>query len=198
MSNVCAFWHLDALARLATVVLLMIERNAGLLSLLLCTMACQSSAVGTPKVAGTASEAQRAALLGRFCSLAGTWEATGPDGSKDETVFTVCSQGTALREVMFPGKPYEMTNVYHMDGPSLLMTHYCAEGNQPRMRASVAEDNVVRFTFDSVTNLRGSDEPYMGSLVVTFLDSNHVRYEWHHHQAGRVDSGASFALTRKP
>jgi hypothetical protein len=175
----------------------MIARNASLLSFLLLAMACQSTAGGAPPVAGTASEAQRAALLGRFCTLAGTWEATAPDGSKDETVFTVCSQGSALREVMFPGKPYEMTNIYHMDGASLLMTHYCAEGNQPRMRAIAPEDNVVRFAFDSVTNLRGPDEPYMGSLVVTFLDSNHVRYEWQHHQAGRVDSGARFELTRK-
>lgn len=175
----------------------MIARNAGLLSLFLFTLACQSTSSGAPQVAGTATDAQRAALLGRFCNLAGTWEATTPDGSKDETVFTVCSQGSALREVMFPGKPYEMTNVYHMDGSSLLMTHYCAEGNQPRMRASAEEGNTVRFAFDSVTNLRGPDEPYMGSLVVTFLDSNHVRYEWHHHQAGRVDSGARFELTRK-
>lgn len=194
----CALWDLDGLARTETLVVLMIARNAGLLLLFLGAFSCQSTATNAPQIASKATDAQREQLLGRFCSLAGTWEATAPDGSKDETVFTVCSQGSALREVMFPGKPYEMTNVYHMDGPTLLMTHYCAEGNQPRMRASAAEGNVVRFAFDSVTNLRASEEPYMGSLVVTFLDSNHVRYEWQHHQAGRVDSGARFDLTRKP
>lgn len=28
-----------------------------------------------------------------------------------------------------------MTSVYHLDGADLRMTHYCAAGNQPRLRA---------------------------------------------------------------
>jgi len=47
---------------------------------------------------------------------------------------------------------HEMTNVYHMDGPTLVMTHYCAAGNQPRLRAASGTSGTIDFKTDSVTN----------------------------------------------
>ncbi|MEZ6019293.1 MAG: hypothetical protein R3F17_04090 [Planctomycetota bacterium] len=41
-----------------------------------------------------------------------------------------------MREIMFPGQPFEMTNVYRLDGNDLCVTHFCAVGNQPQMRAT--------------------------------------------------------------
>ncbi len=44
---------------------------------------------------------------------------------------------------MYPGMEHEMTNMYTLDGNTLVMTHYCAGGNQPRMRATGVENGRV-------------------------------------------------------
>jgi len=43
--------------------------------------------------------------------------------------------------------------VYHMDGDALVATHYCPQGNQPRLesRGDVAAE--IRFAFRDVTDL---------------------------------------------
>src|SRR5205085_9488497 len=101
---------------------------------LLCT-ACSSTQ--SQRVVTKAKPAEKAALLDRIKSLAGTWETTGPDGKTMTVVYQLTANGSAVREIMFPGSASEMTNMYTMDGPDLLMTHYCAMGNQPHMKASL-------------------------------------------------------------
>src|ERR1051325_5418396 len=86
--------------------------------------ACQSNA---PKAAVSANEGARHSMLDTLKSLAGTWEMTTPDGKKLVTEFQVTANGSAVREIMFPGAgDHEMTNMYSLDGDSMLVTHYCA------------------------------------------------------------------------
>lgn len=151
-----------------------------------------------PETAGTTSPEQ-AAMFERVKSLAGEW--TMPDETGKvvtASVYTVTSAGTAVREVMFPGTPHEMTNMYHMDGDTLLMTHFCAMGNQPHMRASVGRGpNELRFDFDGVTNLRAADEMYMGSMTMTIVDQDHVVETWNHYKSGVKGEPTVIELTRK-
>ena len=103
-----------------------------------CAGPAKTAGAASPAVVSKASDAEAAELLGRVKTLDGEWEMTGPDGEKGYAVFKTMAAGSAVREIMFPGTAHEMTNVYHMDGPSLIVTHYCAAGNQPRMRATRA------------------------------------------------------------
>ena len=73
-------------------------------------------------------------------SLAGTWrgEIEGEGGEAeaekmDEAIheFRVSAAGTVVMETMGPGTEHEMINMYHIDGDDLVLTHYCAGGNQP-------------------------------------------------------------------
>ena len=52
--------------------------------------------------------------------------------------YAVTAAGSAVVETVFPGTEHEMVTVYHADGSDLVLTHYCMEGNQPRMRAKAA------------------------------------------------------------
>ncbi len=156
---------------------------------------CSSSprAVGTPP-------AQQVAMFDRLKSLAGEW--TMPDEKGNvitASVYSVTSSGTAVREVMFPGQPHEMTNVYHMDGPSLVVTHYCSMGNQPRMRCvKTNADGSMTFGFDSVTNLKSDDTHYMGSLTLRTPDANHLEQDWISTNEGKeMKEHAVFKMTRK-
>ena len=164
---------------------------------LLSLAGCASQNAGKAQVVGKASEAHTNTLLGQVKTLEGEWIVTGPDGKPGTITFKTSSAGSVVREVMFPGHPHEMTNVYHMDGPTCVVTHFCAIGNQPRMRATKAQGNTIAFNFDSVSNLTAVDDQYMGGLTLTFIDSNHITQTWKHYASGKVDSEVSFDLVRK-
>ena len=100
-----------------------------------------------------------AAPFERLRNLAGEWVAA-EDGEmfrKGDVVarYAVTASGSAVVETVFPGSPHEMLTVYHADGPDLVLTHYCMEGNQPRMRFDAAESapNLYTFRFSGGTNI---------------------------------------------
>lgn len=162
--------------------------------------ACASSRSGL-HVVTPASEGQRTALFQKVAALEGTWHNSAPPAdaaaSQTASVFKVSSNGSIVREVMFPGTEHEMTNVYHMDGPDLVLTHYCAMGNQPSLRAHAGRDaNALEFQLDGISNLRAQDELYMGSLRLVFVDPTHIRQEWTSYKDGKVDHSAAFELTK--
>ncbi len=116
--------------------------------------------------------------------LVGTWEMEDPEDGvmKEVATFAVFGAGSAVREIMHPGQPYEMTNIYHMDGRELVITHYCAAGNQPRMVATAAQQTeagtVYEFAFDSISNLREDHAEFMGSLTLTLRNDGTVQQDW--------------------
>jgi hypothetical protein len=152
-----------------------------------------------PKAVAKASDSQRSALLDRIKSLEGTWESTDDKGQKHiSSVFTVTSAGSAVREVMLPGTPHEMTNMYTMDGPTLVVTHYCAMGNQPRMRSVDSPPDRIHLAYDGVGNFAGGDQMYMGDLTIVFKDADHITTSWRSFQDGKPSGhDPDFELTRR-
>jgi len=126
----------------------------------------------TPHRTAAVPEGRDAEMLGGIAALAGTWEMADEEGQNmTATVYRPTAAGSAVEEVMFPGTPHEMVNLYHMDGNDLVVTHYCAAGNQPRMVSTGPEtgadgSRVYRFRFDSVANLRPEHDHYMGNLTL--------------------------------
>lgn len=172
-----------------------------LLSIPLVLTGC--SATQQQRIVQPATAQEKSALLERVKSLAGTWEGTAPDGSVGTTTYTVTSNGTAVREIMLVGTPHEMTNMYTMDGNELLMTHYCAMGNQPHMRAipEIAYGNLPnRIVFKSagVSNLTAPDEMYMGEMTIEFIDANHIKQHWQSLKNGKpAEHSMTIEKTRK-
>ncbi len=176
------------------------HRSLTLLSLtLLVATGCHFTA---PTVHPDAVSEHDAAMLGEISKLIGDWEMADENGTKHHAAtFAVTSAGSAVREIMFPGQDHEMTNLYHMDGGQLVITHYCAAGNQPRMVASpprrTDEGTVFHFEFDSVSNLRKSHEYYMGDMTLTILDTDNVRQDWRSiDQEGELTEPTTFLLSR--
>ena len=71
-----------------------------------------------------------------------------------------------------------MVTMYHLDGNSIMMTHYCSAGNQPRMRAKRSQGNTIVFQFVDAANLKRSADGHMQRLVIKFQDKDHVTEEW--------------------
>lgn len=161
------------------------------LPLPLLLVACQST---SPTVV-EADVDRRAALFDALAALEGTW--TGEmEGMELRHEFRVTSSGSAVRETMSPGQDHEMVNMYTLDGNSLVMTHYCAAGNQPHMRASALVDGRMNFAFDGVSDLKAADESYMGEMTLVFVDDSTLEQHWKSLTEGDVQHEMVFRLTR--
>jgi hypothetical protein len=118
--------------------------------------------------------------LERLKKLAGTWVAADKDGKPTDqvvSVIKVTAAGSAVHETLFPGQPHEMVSVYYRDGSDLMMTHYCALGNQPRMKADPKSPaNQLHFLFAGGTNLDPARDKHMHEGTITFIDDDHIEY----------------------
>ncbi|MGA8030357.1 MAG: hypothetical protein WB992_24705 [Bryobacteraceae bacterium] len=109
-------------------------------------------------------------------NMPGTWGGTSVEGPVTVT-FKVTSGGSAVMSEIL-GKE-DMISMFHMDNHRLLLTHYCAVGNQPRMQAAVSPNGkVITFTYVDATNLGTPDAAHMQQMILTVIDDNHHTEEW--------------------
>ncbi len=136
-------------------------------------------------------------MFDQIKALAGEWRGKMSDATPVVTTYKVVSNGSAVMNVLDPGGPMEMVTMFHQDGPAVMVTHYCAMGNQPRMVArSATKPNAIEFTFKDVTNLTSPAEGHMSGLVLTFVDADHHRQEWIFQEDGK-EHRDTFELARK-
>ena len=107
-------------------------------------------------------------------SLAGEWEAKTPKGSALRVSYRLASRDSVLVETWAPGTKGETLTVFHPDGPALLATHYCAQGNQPRLKLRSAEGNAYAFEFLDATNLGKPGDSHMHRLRLDLVDADHL------------------------
>lgn len=121
------------------------------------------------------------AALAKLRSLAGDWTGETPESDEQSDRVTVnyrvTGAGSAVVETLFEGTPHEMVSVYHMDGDQLVMTHYCAAGNQPRLRMVAASESQMVFDFVDGTNIQPGKGVYINGLVIE-IDGEHLHHQW--------------------
>ena len=142
---------------------------------------------------------KRKQLLDSVKALAGTWEMKNAKGEVQVTEFKVSSGGSIVRETMFPGGPEEMTNIYRLEGNDLALTHYCAMGNQPELRATSLIGNQLVFVGLGAADKKSADEMWMGGLTLEFTDKDHMTEHWSSfvkHEMQK-DGSVSMAFTRR-
>jgi hypothetical protein len=159
-------------------------------------------AAAEPPGAGS-QPAAAAASFERLKSLAGDWVAAedGEMFKKGDVVsrYAVTASGSAVVETVFPGSPHEMVTVYHADGPDLVLTHYCMEGNQPRMRAKNPKGSSrLEFAFDGGTGIDPKKDRHMNSATIEFLGPDELSSVWTEIEAGKPVFVAKSRLVRKP
>lgn len=144
-----------------------------------------------------------AAGIEQLKKLAGEWYVADDKGNPTDkliSVFKVTAAGSAVQETIFPGSDHEMVTVYHLDGKDLLLTHYCALGNQPRMKLdpkSPAKE--LKFLFAGGTNIDPKKDMHMHEGSITIVDDNHIAWKWQGYMDGKADDGhtVSMKLARK-
>ena len=115
-------------------------------------------------------------MFEQMLKLEGEWEGSyewtdGRSGGGAMRVrYTVTGAGSALIEDLINEEGVAtMTTVYHLSGEDLRMTHYCAAGNQPRMKLNAKKSTAQElvFDFDGGTNLNPRRDTHMHSMVLT-------------------------------
>lgn len=135
----------------------------------------------------------------RLKTMAGTWRNKTEDAGKghhdgdSKVIYRLTGAGSALVETDFPESDHEMVSIYHLDGDELRMTHYCAVGNQPRLkldRANSTPDKLI-FVFDGGTNLDPAKDLHIHGMTMTFGKDGDVKSAWEANAGGKKLGGAT-------
>jgi len=143
-----------------------------------------------PEPPGTAFEALK--------SLVGTWRRADSANSPLRIQFSLTAGGTALTEAWTrDGQPHSLT-VYHRDGDDLIATHYCPQGNQPRLvMTTQGAADTVRFAFHDASDLDSEDESHLFAMSFDLSDDQRlVRKETY--RIGAQDEHSELVLVRAP
>lgn len=154
-----------------------------------------------------AEEAEAPAVVSRsdfdrLKSLAGEWvDTTGTSTGvgKVAAVYRVTSGGSVVQETVFPGSSHEMVTMYTTDGDDIVMSHYCAMGNQPRMRARSGPGDELVFAFDGGGVADPSKDMHMHNGLIRFEGQDRLYAEWQIWQNGAPGTHkAQFTMQRNP
>jgi hypothetical protein len=144
-------------------------------------------------------EGAKNASLERLKKLEGTWVAAGKDGKPTDTVvsvFKVVGAGSAVQESIFPGTGHEMVSMYHLDGKDVVMTHYCAAQNQPRMKLDPkSTKDEFLFKFVGGTNIDPAKDMHMHEGSIKFIDDDKIEWSWQGYEDGKPTDGHKVAVT---
>ena len=120
-------------------------------------------------------------------TLVGGWKREGDDGNAFRIDFSTTANETVLIENwMHNGKSHSLT-LYHADGDSILATHYCPQGNQPRLR--LIPDNSgkeISFELQDVTNLASADASHQHALSFDIITGDEIVRKESYQQGGEV------------
>ena len=145
----------------------------------------------TPK----AAERATTPAFEKLKTLAGDWAMTGGDGSVASS-WHVTANGTAVVETLFPGQPHEMLTVYTLHGQELHLTHYCAAGNQPEMKADKTADAAkMSFQFAGGPGINPKKDMHMHAVTLTFPDGG-VHEDWTTFDGGKAGDPKVIDLKR--
>lgn len=140
------------------------------------------AAAQSPQPAATAFD--------RLKAMEGEWvDVTGAFGKPGAVVATykVTGSGNTVVESFPVGTPHEMTTVYHRDGSSVVLTHYCAGGTQPRMRAKEIIGDRMKYEFEGGTNIDVAKTSHMHNMDWEFIGADEAKLAWHNWSNGKPD-----------
>ncbi len=130
-----------------------------------------------------------AATFAKMKSMAGKWQ-----GKTEVMTLSVVSRGSVLMQA---DEHESMITMFHLDRDRLMMTHYCAAQNQPRMTGTVRPDGSIEFKFLDATNLISPTMGRMNRMILTMKDADHIEEEWFFVDDGKTEGkGETFRYSR--
>jgi hypothetical protein len=87
-------------------------------------------------------------------TFVGDWQGVTESGRQFLVSYRLTANDTVLVETWTMSPTRQSMTLYHMDGDALIATHYCPQGNQPRLQYREESSNErLHFTLRDATNL---------------------------------------------
>lgn len=119
------------------------------LSLAFLSLALSASAgADATETGATRDKSSASDVFKQLSSLVGVWDGKFEDGRPHRVTYRLTAGGTVLVETWALSATRESLTLYHLDGDALVATHYCPQGNQPRLRLSRAAGPAGRLSFE--------------------------------------------------
>lgn len=140
-----------------------------------------------------------------FKTLSGEWEranagehASHGAATTKPSTFHVSAAGSNVISIIYPGDKNEMTNVFHMDGEDLLLTHYCALQNAPVMKFVKSDvPGEIRFAFQGGTNFDPNVDAHVHEGVFRVKDGDTLESAFVTFANGKPGPGTNTTIRRK-
>ena len=145
-------------------------------------------AASAPQASGSETEDAFSSMR----RLAGSWKIEHPKSAREKDLrilFQVISADSVVVETFVRKKTQPTQTVYHRDGSRLIATHYCAQGNQPRLQLSrQTVPQRLEFEYFDATNLESNAQSHLIHLSFDLEDERHVRREEVYSSGGQTDT----------
>ncbi|ANU07564.1 hypothetical protein [Paraurantiacibacter namhicola] len=152
-------------------------------------------ALSPAAIAQDAAPSVAEAQFAQIASWEGRWEVAGTDAL--EIVFTSTARGTVMIERWETAAGLHSMTVYHLDGERVIATHYCPQGNQPRLASLPEVGGRIEFAFHDVTGLDEGESHASSLAFVPQQDGSLKRTETYTDLDG-PGSPSTYVLTRAP
>lgn len=100
-------------------------------------------------------------------AISGQWQLRSESGRDMHIVYAPTARGSVLVETWQGGTSGETLSVFHRHGDRVMATHYCGQGNQPRLILKDGDDKDFVFEFLDATNLTDPDASHLVRLRFT-------------------------------
>ena len=112
----------------------------------------------------------------RLASLAGDWKREGKTGDIFQIQFELIANDSVLVERWLRRGKIRSLTLYHRDQTDVVATHYCPQGNQPRMKLRAADGSgLIAFDFWDATNLATTDDNHQHGLSFDLSDPKRIK-----------------------
>lgn len=125
-------------------------------------------------MSASAEKPDAAKAFKQLGGLVGNWVGKSGSGREHSVSYRLSAGGTVLVETWSLSSGRESMTMYHLDGDNLMATHYCPQGNQPRLLL-VSDAGKMHFEFRDGTNLKVPDKAHQHSFWLLINDSGHFQ-----------------------
>lgn len=131
-------------------------------------------------------------------TLVGVWQKEGGKESNLLISFELIANGSVLVETWLnKGKKHSFT-LYHLDNERLIATHYCPQGNQPRLKLdSRSTTDNLSFTFLDATNLPSLAHSHQHTLGFEFSDDKNKIVRKESYLSAKGEDASVLSLVRR-
>jgi hypothetical protein len=111
------------------------------------------------------------AAFARLSGLVGQWNGTLADGRVHAVSYRLTAGDSVLVETWTMSPTRESMTMYHLDGDSLIATHYCPQGTQPRLQLEASSTPAkLSFRLRDGTSLQAPERSHQHAMTLEFRE----------------------------